>query len=160
MTVTEWNQALVHGTVLLQLLYDIKNCMLYIMNTMYHKTLPKHARSGTKPHMHKCCPCIDVYRTWSVLSRTNTEGPTGQTMRIVSHFKYADTSPTLTDCLWFLRTTLGVVRGTQRIPNCTRWFLLSDWRVASVLGLDVTGACDVSVTRPSPCARLPQQLTW
>jgi hypothetical protein len=28
-----------------------------------------------------------------------------------------------------------------------------------VLGLDVTGACDVvSVTRPSPCARLPQHV--
>jgi hypothetical protein len=66
--------------------------------------------------------------------------------------------PTLTDCLWFLRTALGVVCGTQRFPNCTRWFLLSDWRVTSVLGLGVTGACDVvSVTSPLPCARLPRQ---
>jgi hypothetical protein len=72
-------------------------------------------------------------------------------------YQCADTSPTLTDCLWFLCTALGVVRGTQRIPNCTRWFLLSDWRVASVLGPGVTGACDVaSVTSPAPCARLPQ----
>jgi hypothetical protein len=32
-------------------------------------------------------------------------------------YRWADTSPTLTDCLRFLRTALGVVRGTQRIPN-------------------------------------------
>jgi hypothetical protein len=50
-------------------------------------------------------------------------------------YRCADTSPTLTDCLWFLRTALGVVRGTQWIPNCTRWFLLSNWRVASFLDL-------------------------
>jgi hypothetical protein len=74
----------------------------------------------------------------------------------VGRYRCADTSPILTDCLWFLRTALRVVRGTQRIPICMRWFLLSDSRVASVLGPDVTGACDVvSVTRPSPCARLP-----
>jgi hypothetical protein len=57
-------------------------------------------------------------------------------------------SPCLvTDCLWFLCTALGVVRGTQQFPNYTRWMLLSHWRVTSVLGLGVTGACDVvSVT--------------
>jgi hypothetical protein len=36
--------------------------------------------------------------------------------------------------------------------NCTRRMILSHWRVASFFVL----ACDaVSVTRPSPCARLP-----
>jgi hypothetical protein len=46
-----------------------------------------------------------------------------------------DTAPTLTDCLWLLRTALKVVLRTQRIRNCTRWFLLSDSRVASFLDL-------------------------
>jgi hypothetical protein len=61
-----------------------------------------------------------------------------------------DTTPTLTDCLWFLITALGVVRITT-----VYHLLLSHWRVASVLGHGVTEACDVvSVTSPSPCARL------
>jgi hypothetical protein len=75
-------------------------------------------------------------------------------------YRWVDTSLTLTDCLWVLRTALGVVRGTQRIPNCTQWFLLSDWRVASVLGPGVTWACDVvSVMSPAPCARLSQEFS-
>jgi hypothetical protein len=43
--------------------------------------------------------------------------------------------------------------------HCTRLRLLSDSPRARsfVLGADITGACNVvSVTRPSPCARLPQ----
>jgi hypothetical protein len=69
--------------------------------------------------------------------------------RMGGRYRCADTSPTLTVCLWFLRTALRVVRGTQRIPNCTRWLLLSNWRVTLVLGLGVTGAlrrqCDESI---------------
>jgi hypothetical protein len=58
-----------------------------------------------------------------------------------------------------LSTALGVVRGTQRFRNRTRWFLLSDCRVASVLGPGVTGACDVvSVMPPSPV--LPEFRAW
>jgi hypothetical protein len=64
-----------------------------------------------------------------------------------------DTSPTLTDCFWVLRTALGVVRGTQRFPNYTQWKLLSHSRVVT----EVTSSWHVArfVTSPSPCARLP-----
>jgi hypothetical protein len=62
-----------------------------------------------------------------------------------------DTSPTVTDGLWFLRTALGrtdsQLHATDVIVPLVRSF---------VLGPGVTGACDVvGVTSPPPCARLP-----
>jgi hypothetical protein len=42
--------------------------------------------------------------------------------------------------LWFLCTALGVVRGTQRIANCMRWFLLSDWCVVPGVTSSSVGA--------------------
>jgi hypothetical protein len=64
-----------------------------------------------------------------------------------------DTSPTLTDCLWFnalvvsWNTTDSELHAMDAIVSLVRSFFL---------GLGVTRACDVvSVTRPSPCVRLP-----
>jgi hypothetical protein len=45
----------------------------------------------------------------------------------------ADTSPTSLIVHLWIYTAHWVVRGTQRIHNCRRWFLLSDSRVASFL---------------------------
>jgi hypothetical protein len=47
----------------------------------------------------------------------------------------ADTSPTSLIVRLWIYTAHWVVRGTQRITNCTRWFLLSDSRVAAFLEL-------------------------
>jgi hypothetical protein len=58
----------------------------------------------------------------------------------------------------FTHCTRSCLRNTT-VSNCTRWFLLSDRRVASVLGPGVTGACDVvSVMPPSPV--LPEFRAW
>jgi hypothetical protein len=66
------------------------------------------------------------------------------------------TSPTLTDCLWFLCTALGVVRGTQRIPNCKRCFLLSDWCNFGGIPLAVEIPCSwVELANGSPDSHFP-----
>jgi hypothetical protein len=87
----------------------------------------------------------------------------------------ADTSPTLTNCCGLMHWLLV---GTQRIMNCTQRMLMRDspslyeFKLplgvvaivrlvrSCVLGADVTGACDVSVARPSPCARMPHRNTF
>jgi hypothetical protein len=61
--------------------------------------------------------------------------------------------PHINRCLFGVH---ALIVGTQRTTNCTQRMLLSHWRAASVLGPGVSGACDVSVTSPEPCARLPQ----
>jgi hypothetical protein len=63
-------------------------------------------------------------------------------------YRCADTSPTLTDCLWFLH---WLFVGTQRTRNCTRRMLLSHWRVASFLDLASLSLrrCQCDATEPS-----------
>jgi hypothetical protein len=67
-----------------------------------------------------------------VLSRIGSKTILRNEYSYGGRYRCADTSPTLTDCLWFLH---WLFVGTQRTMNCTRRMLLFNWRVASFLDL-------------------------
>jgi hypothetical protein len=70
--------------------------------------------------------------------------PQSSHFSLMGRYRWADTSPTLTDCLWFMQ---WLFVGTQRTPNWTRRMVLSHWRVDAFLDLASLVPATLSVWR-------------